>query len=277
MSPRTIIRADLHADNYEEGDPLALIGEPLMRGDLLIIAGDLCNNLRKKAHRFLPPFVRAAGEGNVIVIPGNHDFYGDCLDKQDKIAAEVEKHGAVWGQMAEVFRGGERYLCCALWTDLTLTGPDSRANGAVVRSVMNDYRYIRIESGSYRKAGPLDTLTEHRRHRAWLEERLAAPFDGRTVVVTHHAPLREAAGEAPGPDSRGRPVPDARDAYASDLADLIERFQPDEWHFGHTHEPFEARIGRTVVSNVSVGYPAQVERIRAARESMRLDGTPGLT
>lgn len=257
MGPKTIIRGDLHADHYKIDDPLTLIGESVMRGDLLIIAGDLCNNLRKKARRFLPALVSAAGEGNVIVIPGNHDFYGDCLDKQDKIRDEVERHEAVWGQMREIVREGERYLCCALWTDLTLTGPDSRVNGAAVRRVMNDYRYIRIESGGYRKAGTLDTLMEHRRHRAWLEERLAAPFDGRTVVVTHHAPLREAAGNAPGPDERGRPVLDARDAYASDLAGMIERYQPDEWHFGHTHRPFEARIGRTVISNVSVGYPDQ--------------------
>lgn len=274
MNPRTIIRADLHADNYKTDDPLALIGEPVMRGDLLIIAGDLCNNLRKKAKRFLPPLVDAAGEGNVIVIPGNHDFYGDCLDKQGKIAAEVERHGAVWGQMAEIIRGDERYLCCGLWTDLTLTGPDSRVNGAAVRSVMNDYRYIRIEAGGYRKAGTLDTLMEHRRHRAWLETRLAEPFAGRTIVVTHHAPVREAAGEAPGLDSRGRPITDARDAYASDLSGMIERFQPDKWLFGHTHEPFEARIGRTVISNVSVGYPDQVEEIRAARETLNADDGP---
>ncbi len=52
---------------------------------------------------------------------------------------------------------------------------------------MVDYRKIRV-SPRYRKLLPEDTTLWHARSLRWLAEALAAPFDGSTVVVTHHAP-----------------------------------------------------------------------------------------
>lgn len=252
MSGRTIIRADLHADRYEKDDVLSLIDEQIHKGDLVIIAGDLCDNLRKKAKRFVPPLVEAAGENNVIIIPGNHDFYGYSLDREDRMREVVEGLGAVWGQMHEEIRGDNRYLCTTLWTNMRFGGADTRVNGAVAKRMMNDYRYIRVEGGGYRKAGPLDTMREHNRQINWLRDRLMQPFSGQTVVVTHHAPLVQAAG-----DFYGSPDNDARCAYASDLTTLINETQPDEWFFGHTHQGFHEVLGNCVVRNVSVGYPDQ--------------------
>ena len=59
-----------------------------------------------------------------------------------------------------------------------------------------DYAAIRVDdpytsnSRGTRRLAPMDTLLIHRRHRAWLRRKLAEPCDGRTVVVTHHAPHR---------------------------------------------------------------------------------------
>lgn len=46
--------------------------------------------------------------------------------------------------------------------------------------------------------------------------------------------------------------------YGSDLTRIIDRYQPDEWIFGHTHHRAEIREGRTLVRNVSLGYPGEV-------------------
>jgi Icc-related predicted phosphoesterase len=89
----------------------------------------------------------------------------------------------------------------------------------------------------------------HQEHRDWLEDRLTHPHQGRTVVITHHCPHPELISDVP---TELDPV------YGSDLADMIARFQPDAWVFGHTHHRVEAREGGTLIKNVSLGYPDEV-------------------
>jgi Icc-related predicted phosphoesterase len=91
---------------------------------------------------------------------------------------------------------------------------------------MNDYKYIR--AGSYQKARPLDTITEHIVQRTRIEQVLATPFDGPTVAVTHHAPL-------PNSLIGGQVQSELDAAYASDLSALIEQHKPELWIHGHIH------------------------------------------
>ena len=39
---------------------------------------------------------------------------------------------------------------------------------------------------------------------------------------------------------------------------MIERHQPEEWLFGHTHVRANLRHGQTDLRNVSLGYPDQL-------------------
>ena len=45
--------------------------------------------------------------------------------------------------------------------------------------------------------------------------------------------------------------------------------QPDAWLFGHTHHPVDGMVGRTLVRNVSLGYPYEVRRDAEAGLLMR--------
>ena len=81
-------------------------------------------------------------------------------------------------QRAEIVIGTTRFLCATLWTDFALHGEPTLAM-LVVQRVMNDYRHIRHAASGYRRIRPSDTALVHADHRAWLEERLAAPFPGR--------------------------------------------------------------------------------------------------
>jgi len=114
---------------------------------------------------------------------------------------------------------------------------------------MNDYRYIRKAGAGYRRIRPYETAAIHQDHRSWLENRLSIPHAGPTIVVTHHCPHPGLISKTPG---------DLDPVYGSDLTDLIQRHQPDAWLFGHTHFQAETVIGRTLLRNVSLGYPNQV-------------------
>ena len=39
-----------------------------------------------------------------------------------------------------------------------------------------------------RRFSPADLLDLHKKDRVWLEAKLKEPFDGKTVVITHHLP-----------------------------------------------------------------------------------------
>lgn len=93
-------------------------------------------------------------------------------------------------------------------------------------------------------------LHVHLSSRRWLEDRLAEPHAGPTVVVTHHAPL-----------IRTRPDPPLlraiAGAFASDLTDLMGAEKVTLWLYGHTHRAADLEIrGVRIVSNPR-GYPNQ--------------------
>ena len=102
---------------------------------------------------------------------------------------------------------------------------------------------------------------EHACYRAFLETRLAAPFAGPTIVMTHHAPS--------GRSLLGGRCTEALDAsYASNLEPLIRQYAPDFWIHGHIHERCDYQLAGTRILANPRGYvraatgrhrPAEIE------------------
>lgn len=243
--------ADLHLDMWSEAgrDPLSAIDPEDWSGvQAVIIAGDLTNKPRvrwKYAIRHLSKYIEP---GRIYITPGNHDYYDFRIDGDDRLAAIAAAEGACFAQKAEIVIGHTRFLCCTLWTDFALHG-DVRGSQAIARAKMNDYRYIRIAGAGFRKVRPHETAIIHLDHLNWLQDRLSQPHTGPSVVVTHHCPHPGLISAIPS---------DLDPVYGSNLTRLITQRQPDAWFFGHTHHPHEAMVGKTLVRNVSLGYPEQV-------------------
>lgn len=249
---KVLVLADLHLDFWLKSgrDPLADLRAE-QRSDVAhcIIAGDLTNKAEKRWPGALQWLADRLPEAKLWVIPGNHDYYDARIDREDKLAAAAARAGAQWAQKRAIDMDGHRFLCCTLWTDFALHG-EARRLGAMreAEGAMNDYRYIRVESGGFRRLKALDVADIHLDHRAWLEAELSRGALGEVVVVTHHAPHPDCIRDARAP---------AVAAYASDLSRLIDRHQPAMWIHGHTHYPVDFVLGRTRVTNASVGYPWQ--------------------
>lgn len=111
---------------------------------------------------------------------------------------------------------------------------------------MNDYKRIRIDD-NYRKLRPADVIKRNRTAFTWLTAELGKPFDGPTMVVTHHAPVPEVMGhEHDGHLSA---------AYSNHWPQLLA--QADYWVFGHTHTAIDTHLhGCRVISNPK-GYPGE--------------------
>ncbi len=256
---KLLVLADLHDDFWTEAgrDPFAGCEDLLEDVGALILAGDIAN---KAPVRWKYAFERLGKRfdlGKTWVFPGNHDFYGFRVDEEERLAEIAAAFGIGYAQKTSIILGGCRLLCATLWTDLSL-GLGRAQNDFHIPRVMNDYRYIRKASAGYRRIKPDDVVAIHRSHKAWLENELAQPFDGKTIVVTHHAPHPHVLqAYAEGVDA----------AYASDLGDLIEQGRPDLWLFGHCHDACDINVSGTALRNVSLGYPADVPepRERVAR------------
>lgn len=268
---KILVLADLHLDEITDKKLLRTLGEEIARAgseaDALIIAGDLTE---QAAHRW-PGAIKWLGAhfptAKTVILPGNHDYYGGNLDSLD---AELDRicreEGCAFGQCRRMELGDTRILMTTLWTDLRLFEAEGEA--AVEDSLWNarmmpDYGYGAILIGDpEREIEPEDTVAVHEHQKSWLIAELAKPWSGITVVITHHAPSAAVSG-AMSPLSP---------CFASDLDDLIERYRPDAWVFGHTHRPAELWMpGGTLLPNVSIGYEQEFrnsdlgDRVRRGR------------
>jgi len=219
---------------------------PATNADLIVLAGDI--------GRGLSGVQWAMGEAErlgkpIVYVFGNHEYYThvfpDLIDDAKRLVADsgvqiLENDQVAWGQT--------RILGCTLWTDFLLFGEEQEQDCiTAAEAVLYDYRIIQTAAGEPLRAHI--TQQQHRESRQWLEARLAKPWAGPTVVVTHHAPCWE--GSHPhfdGPLTAG---------FTSDLKPLIERHRIDMWICGHSHANVDRRIGQTRLLSNQRGYPAE--------------------
>jgi len=214
--------------------------------DVIVIAGDATEELSRRAIPWIAETFNRFGLP-VIYVPGNHDYYKANLTyeaaKAQLVADHHDLHLLATGQSVVI--AGTRFVGATLWTDFDLGQYGHVAEFEAGRS-MNDFRYIRF-GAEYRKALPKDMIDAHYEQRARIEKILSQPFDGPTVVVTHHAPLERSL-------QTGRQEGPLDAAYASDLSDLIERYRPELWLHGHIHVSHDYIHDRTRIRTNPRGY-----------------------
>ncbi len=247
---RLLVLSDLHDDFWADSGRNPFSGIKDLIGDLdhLLLAGDISNKPKVRWRYAFERLSQLLSLSKVSVFPGNHDFYDFRLDGEDRLEQIASEFGVGYTQKKQLVFGATRILCTTLWTDLEL-GAGGAVNQDQVSMQMNDYRHIRIASKGYRRLMPSDVVATHRDHLSWLDQALCHPFDGETFVATHHAPHPGVLDDFP---------QTLAPAYASDLSDLILKYRPSRWFFGHCHGVKNARVGDTQLINVSLGYPNEV-------------------
>jgi hypothetical protein len=226
--------------------------------DVALLAGDIVSPGSKAADwvRRSSALRRARA---VLHVAGNHEFYDTTL--QDELARLCARHDDAGPPLHflhcdQRVIDGVRFLGCTLWTDFALRidtdeGPCSDVNRGMQasRGAMVDYRTIDFrEAARWRKLTPEDTAVLHRQQRAWLEAALVEPFDGPTVVITHHGPHRASLA----PRFAGDWV---SSAFINELPAHFFNV-PVLWVHGHTHTSFDYRVGNCRVLCNPRGYQA---------------------
>jgi Icc-related predicted phosphoesterase len=218
--------------------------------DVVVIAGDLATRMRRGPARIHEMGLDAKP---VVYVGGNHEFYSVTRDRELEKAREAAQAfpNIHILQDDQVVIDGTRFLGATLWTDFRLFGEERQREAmrlAGEKGVgMNDFQRIRLASKDYGRFRPDDAAAEHSRTVAWLRARFDEPFDGPTVVVTHHAPSFRSV-EAGTEDEL------ITAAYASNLDDLVASSGACLWVHGHIHEAHDYEIGGTRVLSNPRGY-----------------------
>ena len=216
---------------------------PVDDADVVVLAGDICPHQRGVT------WAEEAFNCAVIYIPGNHEFYGgDLTDTLQKMRAAAGDN--VWIlDCEEIVIGNVRFLGMTMWTDFSSTGNTEKAS-RTAQNAIPDFKCIRAEKSRFIE--PADLIARSLASRSWLTECLATPFDGKTVVITHHAPSMKSLEGSP----HAGGLLDG--AFANAWDDLIVA-PVDLWLHGHTHFPVDYVINGTRVVSNPRGYPGEVE------------------
>lgn len=223
---------------------------PALDVDVVILAGDIDTDTRG-IEWAASAFRQCPVSPEIIYVAGNHEYYGMRLQEHNaamrKVAAKLGIH-FLENNAIEI--GGVRFLGTSLWSDFELYGNDDQSAASIraARSYISDYSTI---FGTDRKfIEPHDTIGLHQEARAFLEQELAKPFNGKTIVVTHFAPH---LGCVETRFEGGVLTP----YFTVDMAPLMEKHPIDLWAFGHTHFNVDfVAHGCRVVCNQR-GYPRE--------------------
>lgn len=229
------IMSDLHLE-FGEFTPT------LTDADVLVLAGDIHVKLHAMAWigKHFP-------DVPVIFVPGNHEYYSSTFPGQILKLEESAPSNVHVLDRGEVVIDGVRFLGTTLWTDFNMNGNQPIAMWDAKQS-MSDYKKITFgRNGRYRKIAPSDLLAEHALSLGWLRERLAAPFEGKTVVVTHHAPCALSI-----PEMYRDNIENLNGAYASRLEHLFGT--APIWIHGHMHSSVNYELAGTQVLCNPRGY-----------------------
>jgi len=236
------LASDLHLELLARQFPGEILIRPAYQADVLVLAGDVGH-----AADAIASF--ADWPVPVLYVMGNHEAYGGCIESVvDELRQTSEGTSVKFLERDVIDFGGVRFLGCTLWTDYRLRSnrtQKQQMENAALR--LNDHRLIRTRNGEL--FSPEHALSEHMASRSWLKSELAKQYDGKTVVVTHHAPHPLSIH----PRYVGDPI---NAAFASDLSELLQ--MTDIWLHGHVHDSFDySAEGCTVVANPR-GYARNV-------------------
>jgi len=251
---KVLILSDLHLE-FAPFEPA-----PDLEFDVVVLAGDI-HSPAKRAVQWAADRFRGKP---VIYLLGNHEYYDGRLDTTlTEARREAEGTNVHLLDGDEVVIAGVRFLGATLWTDfeLAIETPEGLVSDAaramkMATNLLNDYTLIRApdesaEPGTWRhnqgrKLQAQDTLRIHQAQRAWLRDKLSEPFNGPTVVVTHHAPHRSSLAQRYANDW-------ASGAFITELSDAFFDV-PALWIHGHTHQQFDYRVRSCRVVSNPRGY-----------------------
>lgn len=238
--------SDLHLEfaensNYLKQHPLTVNGE------ILVLAGDIgyLNDENYSKH----PFWNWVSDNyqQVIVIPGNHEFYKmfdiDTLYNGWTYDIRPNVH-CYYNAVIPIGKDAE-LIATTLWSIIKPQDAYQTEMG------ITDFRRIRYgsESLSWERFN-----NEHYRCKCFLEESVKASKAKHILVATHHVPSFQLMS----PEFKGS---NFNGAFTVELGEYISGSSIEYWIYGHSHRNIDNMIGNTKCISNQLGYVFQNEHL----------------
>lgn len=239
-SLKAVVISDLHFESiddnihktYEE-----IVPEKI--ADYIILCGDIDN--RTRAIYFIQYLIDLGY--TVIYIPGNHEYEDSNFDHVDSYFEAVDMKNFYYLNNSVVEFDNFRIIGSTLWASAGTLSIDPLDGPVFSESV--DY-FVRqklkfmIDFTSIHGFS-VDKMAERfKKNYEFIVNECSKPFDGKTIVATHHAPSFESCLSR----YRGN---ETNHAFASEMDCLIEMNKIDYWLHGHMHNSSDYFIGDTRV------------------------------
>jgi predicted phosphodiesterase len=217
--------------------------------DVVVLAGDIWTG-----EQAIPWARKNWPDTPIVYVAGNHEFYKrDRIKTLADLKSSAEQYEINFLENEEVIIGGVRFIGCTLWTDFLLFGEDKYLDCLrAANAGLNDFRLI---SQNNQRFTAEESEKIHLESRAWLTSKLIdEPFNGNTVVVTHHCPSWNSVA-----------LRYQRDLLSACFSSRLESLLGASklWIHGHTHDSFDyVEKGTRVICN-----PKGYQFVRAENES----------
>lgn len=235
------IVSDLHLESC----PFEL---PAVQADILVLAGDIANGLNsvqyalEHAHKY----------HHVLLIPGNHEFYGHNICTTVNLMKQmVENSNVTILDNDTVVLGDHAFIGSTLWSDFKLYSEDL----GIIRKCMeaaslsiNDFSSVRYGQTMFNTShcASLSLVAQ-----SYINQKLNQYADKKKVVITHHTPSMKSV-----PQKYHGDIVNAY--FSSNLDTLVEK--SDLWIHGHTHSSFDYHINNARVVCNPRGYTKHIHK-----------------
>lgn len=220
--------------------------------DILIFAGDMHKSPGYASRAFKK--IADLTDAPMLYVLGNHEFYRQsfptAVDKYERLMEDIPNLYLMNNK--DIIIDDILFLGTTLWSDLS-----DPIESVIAEGVMNDYKMIKNPLKGYTPISPADTTKAFKQNVKWLSTELEHNKDEKIVVITHHLPSFSLIHK----DFKGN---DVNAAYASNLNDLISKYSPDVWIFGHTHDKVDLTLDRTKFVSNAIGYPMERKKEKVA-------------
>ncbi len=211
--------------------------------DLMILAGDIITFRNfKPLSDFLSDWKKP-----VLFVAGNHEYYTrrPMTEGEDAFQNFIATNHSniIWLNNSDFILEDVHFFGGTMWTDFDGANQDAMRNAM---GSINDFRQILSTSRQFLL--PSDTIKMHLNFKEKLITWLEKNHDKKRVVISHHAPVKNQNTKY------GNSL--LQSAFNSlDMVEIIEKYQPDLWVYGHTHECDDQMIGKTRIVSNQLGYP----------------------